>query len=220
MDPPTDVRPGNATFSATYSNLSDAANYSYYFEYGPCAGFPTNGQTILVPVPPGEVDGANSTGSIPSVTVGGLSPSTEYCVRVCMEDETAGSGYICSSNPTSFTTPKAPEVVTGPPYYIGYNNGSTLQGSYNSFVPGHNLTAYYLYGECATFPTTAQATANQSIVSTTGNGTLAPVAVTGLSADTLYCTSACIIDLNADPYTPVPLCGGVQNFSWPSPVSE
>ena len=86
-------------------------------------------------------------------------------------------------------------------------------------MPGHNLTAYYLYGECSTFPTTAQATANQSIVSTTGNGTLAPVAVTGLSADTLYCTSACVIDLNADPYTPVPLCGGVQNFSWTLPVS-
>lgn len=70
-------------------------------------------------MPPGSVDGAAGAGSIPLATVGNLEPSTEYCVRVCQQDETAGGGYICSTNPTSFSTPAAPAVETNPPYYIG-----------------------------------------------------------------------------------------------------
>jgi hypothetical protein len=65
------------------------------------------------------------------------------------------------------------------------------------------------------------ATANQTITSTTGNGTLTPVAVTGLTAETLYCTQACVIDTDADPTKgdPTdPVCGAVQTFIWPSPV--
>ena len=119
MSPPTDVTPYNATLSATYTELPSGANYSWFYEVGPCAGFPDNGQTQTVPVPPGSVAGASGSGSIPSVTLGTLAPSTEYCVRVCMEDSTAGSGYLCSTNPTSFTTPAAPAVETGVPYYVG-----------------------------------------------------------------------------------------------------
>jgi hypothetical protein len=66
-------------------------------------------------------------------------------------------------------------------------------------------------------------TTNQSIPSTTGNGALAPVAVTGLQAETLYCTQACVIDLDADPTNgdPTgPVCGAVQTFIWPTPVSR
>ena len=112
------------THAGNYSDLNPASNYSFYYEYGPCSGFPTNGQTQTVPVPPGTVDGAAGAGSIPPATVGNLEPSTEYCVRVCMEDETAGGGYICSSNPTSFSTPAAPAVETDPPYYIGKSDQS------------------------------------------------------------------------------------------------
>ena len=211
-----------------------------------------------MPVPPGTVDGAAGAGSIPPATVGNLEPSTEYCVRVCMEDETAGGGYICSNNPTSFTTPAAPAVETDPPYYIGksdqsrprsllfdrtplltnpsrqshttprlithctgHNNGSTLSGSYNSFVPGHDLSAYYLYAPCDTFNTSAMSTSPESIPSTSGNGSISPVAVTGLPAETLICARACVLDLDAnatmgDPTGPV--CGAVQTFIWPLPV--
>lgn len=104
---------------------------------------------------------------------------------------------------------------------IGHSNGSTLSGGYNSFVPGHNLVGYYVYNDCDTYNSTWIATANQSIPATSGNGTLNPVAVTGLSANELYCAAACVIDLDADPAMgdPVePVCGAVQTFSWPSPV--
>jgi hypothetical protein len=50
--------------------------------------------------------------------VGGLEPATEYCVSVCIQDDTAGSGYICTG-PQSFSTPAPPVVETNPPYYVG-----------------------------------------------------------------------------------------------------
>ena len=76
---------------------------------------------------------------------------------------------------------------------------------------------YFLWSECASFPAGAQATANESVPSTTGSGTLTPVTIPGLSAGVNYCYSACVVDLTVDPYTAV--CGGVQNFTWTSPVS-
>lgn len=82
---------------------------------------------------------------------------------------------------------------------------------------------YYLYAPCATYNTAQMSTANQSIPNNpTGNGTLAPVAVTGLTAETLYCTQACVVDLDADPANgdPTgPVCGAVETFIWPTPVS-
>jgi hypothetical protein len=50
--------------------------------------------------------------------VGDLEPATSYCVAVCIQDDTAGSGYICTG-PQTLSTPAAPAVVTDPPYYIG-----------------------------------------------------------------------------------------------------
>ena len=61
---------------------------------------------------------ASGSGTLPSFTVGDLEPSTQYCVAVCIQDDTAGSGYICST-PTTFSTPAPPAVETNPPYYIG-----------------------------------------------------------------------------------------------------
>ena len=64
-------------------------------------------------------------------------------------------------------------------------------------------------------------TANQSIPNTVGNGTIPPVAVTGLSGDVLYCTQSCVIDLEANAtlgYPTGPVCGAVETFIWPLPV--
>jgi hypothetical protein len=88
-------------------------------------------------------------------------------------------------------------------------------------VPGHDLSAYYLYAPCDTYNTSQSSTTPQSIPSTSGNGSIAPVAVTGLSPEVLYCSQACVLDLDAnatmgDPTGPV--CGAVQTFIWPSPV--
>ena len=88
-------------------------------------------------------------------------------------------------------------------------------------MPGHDLVGYYLYAPCDTYNSSQMATANQTIVNPTGNGTLAPVAVTGLSPEVLYCSQACVLDLDAnatmgDPTGPV--CGAVQTFIWPLPV--
>ena len=103
----------------------------------------------------------------------------------------------------------------------GHNNGSTLAGSFSSFVPDHDLQAYFLYGPCDTFNSSSSATPTESIPATTGNGSISPVAVTGLSSDVTYCSTACVVDLDAnatmgDPVGPV--CGGMQTFSWTSPV--
>jgi len=151
----------------------------------------------------------------------------------------------------TFSTPPPPIVVTGRPYNIGghpcirfvddlrivflnfalilflnidtsgHSNGSTLSGSFSSFVPGHDLVAYYLYAPCDSYNTTRMTTANQSFPNTSGNGTLTPVAVTGLPAETSICTQTCVVDLDAnatmgDPVGPV--CGAVQTFSWLTPV--
>ncbi len=66
-----------------------------------------------------SVDGS---GELPSFTVGDLEPNTTYCVRLCMQDDTAGSGYICTS-PESFGTLKAPEVISDSPYDVGAYDG-------------------------------------------------------------------------------------------------
>lgn len=83
------------------------------------------------------------------------------------------------------------------------------------------MVGYYAYAPCDTFNTSQMTTTNESIPNTSGNGTLAPVAVTGLSAEVTYCVTACVLDLDAnatrgDPTGPV--CGGVQTFIWPTPV--
>ena len=105
--------------------------------------------------------------------------------------------------------------------HAGHSNGSTLWGAFSSFVPGHDLVAYYLYAPCDSYNTTRMTTANQSFPNTSGNGTLTPVAVTGLPAETSICTQTCVVDLDAnatmgDPVGPV--CGAVQTFSWLTPV--
>ena len=104
----------------------------------------------------------------------------------------------------------------------GHNNQSTLSGSFSSFVAGHDLVAYILYGECDTYNTTAMSTANQSFPSTSGSGSVMPVLVSG-SSDLRYCTQTCVADLDAnatmgDPVGPV--CGPVETYMWTSPVSS
>ena len=90
-------------------------------------------------------------------------------------------------------------------------------------MPGHDLVGYYTYAPCSTYNSSQMTTANESISSTTGNGTLTPVVLTGLEAETLYCSQACVVDVDADPTKgdPAgPVCGAVQTFSWSTPVSE
>jgi hypothetical protein len=120
LEPPTDVSPYNATFSGNYSDFNPGSNYSYYYEYEPCATA-FSGASSTTPV--GTVTNAPTNGTVPSATVGGLDPSTSYCVRLCMQDDTAGSGYICTA-PESFGTLKAPEVISNPPYDVGAYDGS------------------------------------------------------------------------------------------------
>jgi hypothetical protein len=115
MNPPTDVTPYNATFNGNFTDLNPGSNYSYYYQYGDCTGFPTGASTT----PVATVSNAAANGTVPSATVGGLQPSTNYCARLCIQDDTAGSGYICTVPPQSFTTPAPPAVETNPPYYVG-----------------------------------------------------------------------------------------------------
>ena len=69
----------------------------------------------------------------------------------------------------------------------GFNNGSTLNGQYSAFPPGDNLVGFYKYEACSTYNSSQMVTANQSIPSTPGSGSIPSVAVTGLFADTMYC---------------------------------
>lgn len=86
---------------------------------------------------------------------------------------------------------------------------------------GHDLVGFYAYAPCLTYNTSQITTANQSIPNTVGNGTIPPVAVTGLSPEMLYCFQSCVIDLDANAtlgYPTGPVCGAMETFSWPSPV--
>ena len=116
VNPPSDVTPYNATYTAQYTDLPQGHNLSYYFEYGSCTGFP-GADAVTTPVQ--YIYNASTNGSIPATTVGGLNPSTTYCMGMCLQDTTAGSGYSCTISAFNFSTPKAPEVVSGPPTNIG-----------------------------------------------------------------------------------------------------
>lgn len=214
LNPPSGITPYAATFSGSYTDLPGGHNLSTYFVYGPgpCNSFP-NGNSSSTPLQ--TTASASINGTVPPVTVSDLEPIGSYCVSLCLQDDTAGSGFTCTA-PTSFSTPKAPEVITDPPYNVGFQNGSTFIGSYNSFVSGHTLWAYYLYGECDTFPATAVGTYTETITAAPGNGTLSPVIITGLSPEQIYCVTACVIDVDVNRFQS--LCGNVQNFTWTSPV--
>lgn len=217
MDPPTGITPYNATFSGNYTDLPPGHNVSYYFEYGPgpCATFP-NSNTSMAPTPPGFIQNASASGSIPPVTVGELEPQSELCARLCVEDETAGGGYICSTNPTPFSTPKAPEVFTDPATNVGEDGSATLHGSYDSFVPGETLTYYHLYAPCDTYNASQQQTPSGTIPNNPGNGTLPPVVVPGLTSEVEYCTQACVVGVASNFGNPV--CGSVNAFGWDAVV--
>jgi hypothetical protein len=118
LKPPTDISPYNATFNANYTDLNPGSNISSYYLYGDCSGFPTGASSTPVQT----IINASANGTLPSFTVGDLQPSTTYCVSVCIQDDTAGSGYICTA-PESFTTLKAPEVISNLPYNTGACDG-------------------------------------------------------------------------------------------------
>ena len=147
-------------------------------------------------------------------------------VRTLDRDAVSSQSCLSVSRASSPELLLSPSICIGPPsphHHAGFSNGSTLSGSFDSFVPGHDLVGYYTYAPCSTYNSSQMTTANESISSTTGNGTLTPVVLTGLEAETLYCSQACVIDLDADPTKgdPAgPVCGAVQTFSWPTPVSE
>lgn len=52
------------------------------------------------------------------VSVGSLASSTDYCVILCLSDDTARSGYICTP-PATFQTLAKPDVDTNEPYNTG-----------------------------------------------------------------------------------------------------
>ena len=108
-------------------------------------------------------------------------------MAVCIEDSTAGSGYICTG-PQQFSTPKAPEVITLPAIDVGVGNMSTLNGEFNSFVPGETLQYYHLVAPCDTYNQSADAMGNGTIPNNPGNGTLPPATVGPLQAGVEYCT--------------------------------
>lgn len=154
-----------------------------YFEYGPCTGFPVGASTTPVQT----INSPTGSGALPPFTVGDLEPATSYCVAVCIQDDTAGSGYICT-DPQTFSTPKAPEVITLPATDVGVGNTSTLQGEYNSFVPGETLQYYHLVASCDTYNQSTEAMGNGTILNNPGNGTLPPATVGPLQAGVEYCT--------------------------------
>lgn len=181
--PPTDVTPYNATLNANWTNLNPGSNVSSFYQYGDCNGFPAGALTTPVQV----TTSASGSGSLPPFTVGGLEPSTQYCVGVCMEDSTAQSGFICSTSAFTFGTPKAPETITLPATNVGVGNTSTLKGEFNSFVPGETLEYYHLLAPCVTYNQSAEAVGNGTIPNNPGNGTLPPSTVGPLQAGTEYC---------------------------------
>ena len=119
IEPPTDISPYNATFNGNFTDLNPGSNISSYYLYGDCDGFPTGASSTPVQT----ITSVDGSGELPSFTVGDLEPNTTYCVSVCIQDDTAGSGYICTA-PESFDTLKAPEVISNPPYDVGAYPGS------------------------------------------------------------------------------------------------
>ena len=113
------MTPYNVSLAGSYSDLTPGANYSYYYEIEPCATA-FSGASFVTPV--GTVGNAASNGTVPSVTVGVLEPSVNFCARLCLQDNTVGSGYICTAS-QSFDTPAAPAVETATPYNVGMSMG-------------------------------------------------------------------------------------------------
>jgi hypothetical protein len=211
VESPTDIKPQNATLQGNWTELPQGHNISYYYQWAPCSQYSANLSTSPVMV----ILNASDTGSLPPYTVGELEPSTTYCVSMCMQDDTAGSGFTCST-PTNFTTLKAPEVITLPATNVGVSNSSTLQGEYNSFIPGDTLMYYHLLAPCATYNDSVEIVGNGTILNSPGNGTLPAEVVGPLQAGLEYCTQACIVGVASN--FGLPVCGQVYTFSWTAVV--
>lgn len=114
--PSTNITPFNATLNAVFTDLNPGSNISSFYQVGECSGFPAGAFNTPVQV----TTAANSSGTLPSYTLADLQPLTTYCVGICLQDDTSGSGFICSTDPTSFFTTRArQQVITDPPYNIG-----------------------------------------------------------------------------------------------------
>lgn len=225
------------THTGNFTDLNPGSNISSFYQYGDCSGFPTGASTTPVQT----INSPTGSGTLPSFAVGDLEPATTYCVAVCIQDDTAGSGYICTG-PQTFSTPKAPEVITLPATNVGVDNTSTLQGEYNSFVVGETLQYYHLVAPCDTYNQSADAMGNGTIPSNPGNGTLPPSTVGPLQAGVDSCTQvgwriniisltkhapnhtlpqthqACIIGVASN--FGLPVCGQVSTFSWTAVVRD
>jgi hypothetical protein len=94
--------------------MNPGSNLSYYYQYAPCATFPNGGSST----PTQTIVNASTSGTFPPISVGNLQPDTEYCVTLCIQDDTAGSGFICTP-PNSFRTLEKPDVDTNEPYNTG-----------------------------------------------------------------------------------------------------
>ena len=97
--------------------LDNVVDYVRQYGPGPCGAsdFP-NANTSTTPVQ--YITDGSTSGSTMPVSIGGLEPLVEYCASLCLEDITAGSGYICTT-PTSFKTVNPPTAVTEPATDVG-----------------------------------------------------------------------------------------------------
>ncbi len=130
LDPPSEVQATSAHVSGTVNPSGKPT--TAYFEYTPEGGAPLRGPEVEV----GEGEAAEEV----SVDLADLIPNLTYTVRLVARNE----AHTTVSDPTRFTTLKAPpKVVTGPSTEVT-DSAATVNGSVSPF--GLNATYHFEYG--------------------------------------------------------------------------
>lgn len=132
----------------------------------------------------------------------------------CYCDTTAGSNAICG-DVQSFTVPG---VQTDPPMNVVATNSTTgsaqLEGSYTGYPAGHQITSWFLYAPCDSYPDSAVRTANRTTSNAPANGALPGVPVDGLPVGVEICYAACAVD---DTTNSPPNCAAPTRFTITAP---